>query len=210
MWSGASWVSPYWSGSASPLAISGSLDWCKESAMLSGRLTGSGGPILGAPLCVFSRIATHSDRQFLGIAMTGTNGSYQFAIGSGPSRDLSAVYRPDQRELAAEAKLKTKVHPTFRLRTKVVRNKHVAVFAGSIPGPDNEDVLVVLQVKSGKGWRVFRRYRTREGGRFVMRYRFTQTYRPTTYIMRAQVRGQSVGYPYEEGNSRSIPVPVAP
>lgn len=42
-----------------------------------------------------------------------------------------------------------------------------------------------------------------------MRYRFTQTYSPTTYIMRAQVRAQS-GYPFEEGNSRPIAVPVAP
>lgn len=49
----------------------------------------------------------------------------------------------------------------------------------------------------------------RAEGHFVVRYRFTQTYSPTTYIMRAQVRGQS-GYPYEEGNSRSIPVSVVP
>jgi hypothetical protein len=38
-----------------------------------------------------------------------------------------------------------------------------------------------------------------------MRYRFTQTYTPTTYVMRAQS-----GYPFEEGNSLAIPVPVEP
>ena len=70
--------------------------------------------------------------------------------------------------------------------------------------------MIVLQVKSGKGWRVFRRYRTRKGGHYVMRYLFTQTTTPTTYIMRAQVRGQSSGYPFEEGNSRAIPVLVEP
>lgn len=141
--------------------------------------------------------------------MTGADGGYRFAIGSGPSRELTVEYRPDQRELTADAVLKMRVHPTFRLRGKVVKNKGIAVFTGAIPGPDNERVIVVLQVKSGKGWRVFRRYRTLRGGRFEMRYRFTQTYTPTTYIMRAQVRAQS-GYPFEEGNSRSIPVPVIP
>ncbi len=181
----------------------------KESATLRGKLTGTGGRIANAPLCVFSKVVTDQNRQFAGIALTGMDGGYQFAIGSGPSRDLTVAYRPDQRELTANATLKTRVHPTFRLRGKVVKNKDVAVFTGAIPGPDNEKVLVVLQVKSGKGWRVFRRYRTREGGRFVMRYRFTQTYSPTTYIMRAQVRAQS-GYPFEEGNSQPIAVPVAP
>lgn len=125
--------------------------------------------------------------------MTGTDGGYQCAIGSGPSRELTVAYRPDQRELTAGAELKTKVHPTFRLQSKVVKNKtKPAAFTGSIPGPDNEGV-VVLQVKDGKGWRAFRRYRTRKSGRYTMRYLFTQTDRGTTYIMRAEV-GEP-GYP---------------
>lgn len=181
----------------------------KESAVLSGALDGARGPIANAPLCVFSQVATHQDRQFLGVALTGPDGRYRFAIGAGPSRNLTVAYRPDQRELQANATLKTRVHPTLRLRSKVVENKgRPAVFTGRIPGPDNQNVVVVLQVKSGNGWRVFRRYRTRKGGRFLMRYLFTGTETPTTYIMRAQV-GQP-GYPYEIGNSRTIPVPVVP
>ena len=181
----------------------------KEGATLSGKLLGIGGQIANAPLCVFSKVVTDQDRQFLGVAMTDVDGSFQFAIGSGPSRELFVVYRPDQRELTAQAMLKTRVRPTFRLVGKVVKNKGFAIFKGAIPGPHNEKVVIVLQVKSGKGWRVFRRYRTRQSGRFVMRYRFTQTFTPTTYIMRAQVRAQS-GYPFEEGNSRAIAVPVKP
>lgn len=180
-----------------------------ESATLNGKLTGVGGQVANAPLCIFSKVVTDQSRQFLGVAMTGSNGTYQFAIGSGPSREVTAAYRPGQRELTASAALKSRVHPTFRLRGKVVKNKGFAVFKGSIPGPNNEKVILVLQVKSGNGWRVFRRYRTRKGGHFVMRYRFSQTYTPTTYIMRAQVRAQS-GYPFESGNSRAIPVPVTP
>jgi hypothetical protein len=125
-------------------------------------------------------VVTDQDRQFLGLAMTGSGGSYQFAIGAGPSRNLSVVYRPGQRELTANAMLRTRVRPAFELRRKVVHNKGVAVFNGAVPGPHNEKVVVVLQVKDGKSWRVFRRYQTREGGQFVMRYRFTQTKTPTT------------------------------
>ena len=180
-----------------------------ESATLNGELTGVGGQIPNAPLCIFSKVVTDQTRQFLGVAMTGPDGDYQFAIGSGPSREVTAAYRPDQRELTQTATLKTRVHPTLKLRGKVVKNKGFAIFTGSIPGPDNAEVLLVLQVKSGKEWRVFRRYRTHEGGHFLMRYRFTQTFTPTTYIMRAQLRKQS-GYPYEEGNSRAIPVLVEP
>lgn len=91
----------------------------------------------------------------------------------------------------------------------MVKNKGFAVFTGAIPGPENKKVVVLLQVKSGKGWRLFRRYTTRQDGHFVMRYLFTQTYTPTTYIMRAQVKPQR-GYPFEGGNSRAIPVPVVP
>ena len=181
----------------------------KEGATVSGKLAGIGGQLADTPLCVFSRVVTDSGGDFLGLAVTGDDGGYRFAIGAGPSRDLTVVYRPDQREVTASAALRSKVRPSFSLKQKVVHNGGFAVFKGSIPGPHAGRVLVVLQVKSGKGWRVFRRYRTHASGRFVMRYRFTQTTTPTTYTMRAQVRAQS-GYPYEEGNSKAIPVPVEP
>jgi len=181
----------------------------KESAVLSGALDGVSGPIANAPLCIFSRVATHEVRQFLGVALTGPNGRYKFAIGAGPSRQLTVAYRPDQREMTASASIKTIVRPSLRLRGRLVKNGDVAVFTGSIPGPDNANVVVGLEAKSGKGWRVFRLYRTRKGGRFIMRYRFTQTFTPTTYLVHAKVRRQS-GYSYEQGSSRTIPVPVVP
>jgi len=89
------------------------------------------------------------------------------------------------------------------------KEQGLAVFAGSIPGPHNGKVVIVLQVKSGHGWRVFRRYRTRATGTYLMRYRFTQTHSPTTHIMRAQVRSQR-GYPFDQGNSRLIAARVHP
>jgi hypothetical protein len=182
----------------------------KEGVTLNGKLQGLGGQLADTPVCVFSRVVTDSARKFLGVAMTDSDGSYQFAIGGGPSRQVTAVYRPDQRELTARATLLAKMRPTFRLKGKVIHNGRVGTFVGSIPGPHNKGVVVVLQVKDGKGWRVFRRYRTRVGGRYVMRYRFTQTTSATTYTMRAEAPEQSA-YPYEgDSVSKTIPVVVVP
>jgi hypothetical protein len=163
----------------------------------------------GAAVCVWSRVATDQNREFLGLALTGADGHYQFNIGDGPSREFTAAYRPGQRELTASAQLRTAVRPTLKLRRNVIHNKAFGYFTGSIPGPHDENVVVVLQVRDGKGWRAFRRYRTRADGSYVLRYRFTQTGRSTTYVMRAQVPAQS-GYPYEEGVSAQGRLRVLP
>ena len=69
--------------------------------------------------------------------------------------------------------------------------------------------MVVLQVRQGKGWRAFRRCRTRAGGICRVGYRFARTTRPATYVMRAQVRRQG-GYPYLPGNSKALRLRVIP
>jgi hypothetical protein len=179
-----------------------------EGAIVAGKLQGVG-RLADAPLCVFSRVVTDQQRQFLGVAMTGASGDYSFALGAGPSRDVSVIYRPGQREVGASASLRTKVEPKLALGRKVVHNKKVAVFRSAIPGPHNDEVVIVLRVKDGKHWRVFRRCRTRESGTCVMRYRFTQTTSATRYRMRAEVPEQS-GYPYEGGNSAARTLTVLP
>ncbi|HET8956151.1 MAG TPA: hypothetical protein VFN18_10890 [Solirubrobacterales bacterium] len=176
---------------------------------VTGALTGPGGPVTGAALCIFSRVVTDGSREFLGLAMSGGGGSFAFPLAAGPSRELTAVYRDGQRQIEASSTALTQVAPTLKLRKQVVRNKHKAWFSGDIPGPHNDNVVVVLQVKSGKGWRVYRRYRTRSGGHFSVGYRFTQTGSPTTYTMRAQVR-RTVGFPYEPGNSPTVRLRVMP
>jgi hypothetical protein len=178
--------------------------------ILRGKLTGAGGAgISDAPLCVFSRVVTNQSREFLGVAVSGADGSYQFAIPAGASRDLDVLYRSGSRELTGRASVQTVVHPTFGVYRKVVYNKRSAHFTGAIPGPDNNQVVVVLQVKRGKGWLAFHRYRTREGGKFTVGYKFNKTNVATKYLMRVQVRSQS-GYPYLQGNSDPLTLIVLP
>jgi hypothetical protein len=181
-----------------------------NGSIVGGALHGAGGSaVSNAPLCVFSRVVTDPGREFEGVAITGRDGSYKFPVEPGPSRQMSVIYRPDNRELSAAATIQTVVHPTFKVGRHVVSNKHIAHFFGEIPGPHNNQVTVVLQVKSGKGWRAFRRYRTRDGGKFAVGYRFNHTTSPTRYVMRAQVRA-STGYPYLQGNSDLLAVSVLP
>lgn len=180
-----------------------------QGSMLGGSLKGSASGVSGATLCIFARVITDGGRDFLGLATTGASGAFKFPLAPGPSRELTAIYRPDQRQIAAQASVLTKIAPTLNLVRKVVRNKRKAIFYGEIPGPHNDNVTVVLQVKSGKGWRAFRRYKTRFGGKFKVGYRFTQTASKTTYEMRAQVR-RTVGLPYEPGNSRTVQLTVVP
>jgi hypothetical protein len=175
-----------------------------------GTLKAAGGGGTGtAPVCVFSRIITDQPRDFLGLAMTGKDGTFKFPIQPGASRDVIAIYRRDHRELISHATLQTIVHPTFKARKTVVFNKSYARFFGQIPGPHNDRVVIVLQAKVGKGWSAFRRYRTRDDGKFSLSYRFRRTFSRTKYVMRAQVR-QTVGYPYLQGNSRRLTLTVLP
>jgi len=180
-----------------------------EGSILTGRLAERGYGLMGGPVCVFARVVTEGRREFLGIAISRPMGGYSFQLPAGPSREVSAVYRSGHRELSAAATLKTVVHPLFKVRRKVVRNQGVAHFTGYIPGPDNDNVVVVLQVRKGKGWLAFRRYRTRAGGKVTVGYRFTRTEAPTRYTMRAQVRSQA-GYPYLQGNSDPLTLIVRP
>jgi len=181
-----------------------------EGSIVHGTLKAANGKGVSlAPLCVFSRIVTDQGRQFLGFAVTGSDGSYRFPISSGASREISVIHRRDHREVQSKATLETVVHPTFKARRRIVYNKHFARFKGEIPGPHNDRVVIVLQARVGKGWTAFRRYRTRNNGRFNLAYRFRHTFRKTRYVMRAQVR-QTVGYPYLQGNSRRLKLLVLP
>ena len=181
----------------------------QDVALVGALREASGAPSAGASLCVFEQVEGDPHRRYLGLAYTDAAGRYRFAVSPGPNRTLRAVYRPGNRRLVAQAQLRTRVKPTLRARKSVIHNGQVAHLEGQIPGPRNDDVVIVIQVRQGKGWLAFRRYRTRGGGRYEAAYPFHRTIRPTTYEFRAQVR-ESGGYPYLEGDSDPIALKVLP
>jgi hypothetical protein len=181
----------------------------EEGATLSGSLFGAGGGVAGALICIYSTVTTEEEGELLGVAVTDQNGLYEIAVPPGPSRTLTAVYKNDQGQIDSWTLLQSRTAPVLRLQSSVIHNKHFAYFSGEIPEPDSDGVIVALQVKRGKGWLVFRRYSTRNGGKFSMRYRFTRTFAPTAYVVRAQVLG-APEYPYLGGNSQELTLRVLP
>lgn len=181
-----------------------------NGGLLEGKLLDTAGnPVGDAPICVFSTVVTDTTMKFLGVAMTNADGSYEFPVRPGASRDLRVDYRSQHREISSKVEIVTRVRPTFEAVKTVVHNKGVARFRGTLPGPHNNEVQVVLQAKKGDGWIVFRRMTTGPKGQYAGSYRFNKTKRPTEYIMRAQVRKQR-GYPYRPGNSGQIQIIVYP
>ena len=178
--------------------------------LLQGRLLDTNGaPVAEAPICVFSQVVTDQVRKFLGIAITGADGSWEFAVKPGATRDLTVDYRSQDREIDNKVTLVTRVRPTFEVENAVVRNRNVARFRGTVPGPHNEDVQVVLQARKGEGWIVFRRLSTGKEGNYEGSYRFNKTLAPTEYVMRAEVQKQP-GYPYASGTSEESTLIVYP
>lgn len=183
-----------------------------RGALLEGRLLDTAGaPVAGAPVCVFSRVALDNNlaKKFLGMAVTSADGTYQFAVPPGASRDVLVDYRAQHREISSKVELVTKVHPTFDAVDRTVHNKGCVRFRGTLPGPQNDEVVVVLQALKGEGWIVFRRFSSGKHGNYGGRYCFNKTDVPTEYVMRAQVRQQG-GYPYRAGSSEQIAVIVYP
>lgn len=181
-----------------------------RGGLLQGRLLDTNGaPVAQAPICVFSQVVTDSVRKFLGIAMTGADGSWEFAVNAGATRDLLVDYRSQDREISTKVKLVTRVRPTFEVENTVVYNRNVARFRGTVPGPHNDHVQVVLQARKGNGWIVFRRLSAGKEGNYEGSYRFNKTTAPTEYVMRAEVRKQP-GYPYASGHSEEQMLIVYP
>jgi hypothetical protein len=160
-------------------------------------------------VCIYAGVVTDQTNELIGAAVTDSDGRWKFRLPSGPSRNLTAVYRSDQGQLTAWALLQVRAIASLRLAKETIHNKHFVHFNGRIPGPHNDRAIVLMQVQRGKGWLVFRRYVTRYGGRYAMKYLINRTFQPTRYTFRAEVAG-GPGYPYLPGYSKTKDLIVLP
>lgn len=172
-----------------------------EDSVLSGYLRDAGGRgVPDAIICIYGNVVTDETNTLIGLAVTKPEGRYDFQIPRGPSRTLTVVYRSSAGQLSAWALLQVRSTASLKFARNPVYNKHFGYFSGRIPGPDNDGVVVVLQVKIGEHWMTFHRYSTRDDGKFSLKYHFTRTFSPTLYTIRAEVPG-APGYPYLPGSS---------
>lgn len=200
-----------------------------EASTVVGKVRGPGQmPINGADLCINAKPVVDPQLQLLSEATTNGNGNFSSALEPGPSRNLLTVFRQGHRETWSDpVRTAVTVQPTLSVGLKgdygekrskaVIRSGQTVWFKGQVPGPYPDQVLVVLQGKSkslgkgDRGFRAFRRYRTRFGGKFRVANRFvnTSTTRRAHLLIRSQVRNQT-GYPYSEGNSHVLELVILP
>lgn len=180
-----------------------------QGALLAGRLTdSSGAPVAGASLCVREAVPGAGPRDE-GTVKTNADGRYRYGVTPGPNRDLQIGYRFNRKELDRQARFFSKTRPRLKLSRRRTSNGQSIRLFGSIPGPSNNDRVVILQAgypHSGK-WKTFSKARTGPKGDYVAQYRFTSTFQTTAYRMRAVVPKQN-GYPYAGGASRARQVKV--
>ena len=144
---------------------------------------------------------------------TGADGRARLLLPRGTSRELRFEYRTrvDDPSPALRAGVRLGVRPRATLN---VRPRRVG-YGGRIrlygrvrsrPRP-RPGKLVVLQAFDRGTWRPLATIRSRKGGRFSRRYRFSRTSRPRTFRFRARIPREGA-YPYSTGNSRTVRVRV--
>jgi len=107
------------------------------------------------------------------------------------------------------ARFNSRLAPKLKLSKRTTKNGNGVKLFGTIPGPQNDDRVVILQARypHSKRWNTFGKAKTDATGRYLLRYRFTSTFVTTKYRMRAVVPEQN-GYPYDGGTSRAKKIKV--
>jgi protocatechuate 3,4-dioxygenase beta subunit len=176
----------------------------RKSALMTGRLTDrSGDPLEGATLCM-SEATPGAQLTGVGTVKTNEAGRYRYTVGPGPNREVDVAYRFNRHELHRIAHYRAKVIPSLKLSSGQVKNGRRIHLFGRLPGPRNQDRIVVLQARyPGKNqrWKTFQKARTDQEGQYTAPYRFLSTFVTTEYEMRAVAPRQN-GYPFLAGQSR--------
>jgi hypothetical protein len=178
---------------------------------VSGRLRGAdGSPVPGASICVVSRKdEPGAGLRVEGQAQTDATGHYAFTVESGPSRRIWFVHRVGDGAVSAAVRLGVRTYVKLRPSRRALRNGQRLGLTGQTARPtSSRGVLVLLEVRRGDHWQVFKRAHADRRGRFATTYRFTRTVGTLRYRFRALVPAQE-GYPYATGASRSVVVDVA-
>lgn len=184
----------------------------RESATVTGRLSNrSGDPVSGAALCVReATLAPGEPLADVGTVRTDSSGRYRYTISPGPNRNVEVAYRYNRHQLERDVRYFARVVPSLKVSRAAVRNGHRIRLFGRLPGPSNDDRIVVLQARyPGKNqrWKTFQKARTDQTGRYSAPYRFLATFVTTKYEMRALAPAQN-GYPFLPGHSRPRPIKV--
>jgi hypothetical protein len=152
------------------------------------------------------------------VVTTGLDGSFTYTLPPGPDRVLKFSYTSysDDPAPSVSATATLRVRPTIELQInpRKVRN-HQAIFwtVTVLGGPfPSQGITLDTQVKTEGRWQIFgQAIVPREGTILIYKYRFHNTYTPTTYPFRLTMPATgSRDYPYVSGTSNIVKVRVNP
>ena len=145
-------------------------------------------------------------------AVAGADGSFRAAVPPGTSRTVRAAFRAAAGDAALAcsptARVVVRAKGRLRARPHRLRAGRVVRFRGRIAGPlPAGGKLLDLQAFDGGRWRKFATTRTRRGGSYRARYRFTRLARAKVYRFRVRIPREA-GFPYATGRSNVVKVRV--
>ena len=185
----------------------------RGAAVRVGLTDETGRPIAAAALQVLTReVRFGSEWRLAAGVTTGADGRALVRLAAGPSRRVRVEYRVhtgDARPVVAdEVRLDVRAGVTLKIRPRQLSGGRTIRLRGRLLAAPATRLgkVITLQARERGRWRDFKSTRTRRGGRFATRYRFTSEARGT-FPIRAVARADA-SYPYATGRSHAVRVHV--
>jgi hypothetical protein len=189
-----------------------------QGATLRGEVDCAGTPIGGATLDLELAPASGSAPTLQAHVETAADGSFTYAIPSGPSRDITVTYSAytGASAPAAIATLALLVVPqvTLWITPRKTTNGHAITLAGRVRGGyiEHGGLPLEIEYREGRHWMIYTEVLANATtGRFHWRYTFERTTESITYTFRVVIPPAGVaGYPYAPAASPPRSVHVNP
>jgi hypothetical protein len=149
---------------------------------------------------------------------TALDGSFSYKVPTGPDRTLEFSYTAYSNDPgpSATATAAIMIRPMIKLRIKPHHssNGHTIHWTGTVTGGPypQQGVTLDVEVREGRGWKIFDQVVANRNGWFRYSYRFHATNESTTYRFRVALPDSGSGsYPYTpSGASNTVQVRVTP
>jgi 5-hydroxyisourate hydrolase-like protein (transthyretin family) len=158
-------------------------------------------------LCVGVRVYIKGRIKAVSSVKTDEDGRFEFQLGRGRSRHIWFVHRFDSGAAATNLLVRVRAPVALGASRHEFHNGQAVKLRGRMLAAARSGLLVELQALRGNQWQTFATTRTRKGGRFDYRYRFTRTFGVQRYALRARIAAQ-VGSAFATGASRPVSLVV--
>ncbi len=176
--------------------------------MAKGRIVSEDGtPLDGAELCVGVQGGGKGKLEVVGSVTADADGRFQFQLGRGITRRVWFVHRDDSGAALGSLLVRVRAPLSLGASHTTLRNGQAVKLSGRLQIAPRGGLLVEMQSLRGKTWQTFATTRTKRSGRFSYRYRFTRTFSPQTYQLRARIEKQP-GSAFATGASKPVTINV--